>query len=194
MQYRRQRVYVIRHGETEWSVSGQHTGITDVPLTPNGRAMARMLAHALREMEFEVVLSSPLRRALETCEIAGLGKRVVLEPDLVEWNYGVYEGRTPQQIRQQDPDWLLFRDGAPGGETPEQVGVRVDCVIARIRATEGDVAVFAHGHILRVFGARWLELDVSYGSRFRLDTSTISVLSYYHGIPAIERWNDRLAQ
>jgi probable phosphoglycerate mutase len=149
-----QQVYLIRHGETEWSLSTQHTGITDIPLTENGRKVARLLEPVLVKQTFALVLTSPLERARETCELAGLGERAEIDSDLMEWNYGQYEGLTPKQIRAQAPEWMLFNDGCPDGESPEQVGARVDRVIARVRAVEGHVALFAHGHIFRVFAAR----------------------------------------
>ena len=188
----KQRVYLVRHGETEWSLSGRHTGSTDIALTGRGRSAAERLAPILQRESFDLVLVSPLARAQETCALAGFAACASTDADLREWNYGLYEGKTPQEIRALAPDWLLFRDGCPEGENTEQVGSRVDRVIARVRAIRGNAALFAHGHILRVLGARWLGLAVADGSRFRLDTSTLSVLSYYHGIPAIERWNDSL--
>jgi len=193
MRYVKQRVFLIRHGETEWSLSRQHTGLTDIPLTHRGRMVATRLAPVLAEHEFELVLVSPLQRARQTCELAGLGAGAVVDENLLEWNYGDYEGRTPQQIREEAPEWLIFRDGCPHGERPAQVGARVDRAIARVRSVDGDVAVFAHGHILRVFAARWLDLPVTAGSHFLLDTATLSTLSYYHGIGAVERWNAALA-
>ena len=149
-------IYAIRHGETAWSLSGQHTGTTDIPLTDNGRRLAEQLAPVLAKKAFALVLVSPRQRARETCELAHLGARAVIDPDLAEWNYGEYEGLTSQQIRERAPGWLLFRDGCPGGETPEDVGARADRVIARVRDVDGNVALFAHGHILRVLGARWI--------------------------------------
>jgi broad specificity phosphatase PhoE len=190
--HNKQRVYLVRHGETAWSLSGRHTGSTDVALTERGRSAAERLAPILQRQSFDLVLVSPLLRAQETCTLAGFAESAQTDADLCEWNYGLYEGKTPQEIRALAPDWLLFRDGCPEGEDTEQVGSRVDRVIARVRASSGNAALFAHGHILRVLGARWLGLPVADGSRFRLDTSTLSVLSYYHGIPAIERWNDSL--
>jgi broad specificity phosphatase PhoE len=135
------------------------------------------------------VLTSPLRRARETCELVGLGERAEADPDLTEWDYGAYEGLTPQEIRARQPEWMIFRDGAPGGESPAQIGARVDRVIAKVRARAGNVALFAHGHVLRVLGARWLGLPPSAGSQFLLDTATVCVLSSYHGVPAVKRWN-----
>jgi len=187
-----QQVYLIRHGETKWSLSGQHTGITDIPLTENGRKVAKLLEPVLAKETFALVLTSPLDRARKTCELAGLGERAEIDGDLMEWNYGKYEGLTPKEIHAQAPDWMLFSDGCPGGESPEQVGARVDRVIARARAEEGHVALFAHGHIFRVFAARWLGLPATAGCHFLLDTATLNVLSYYRGIPAVKRWNAML--
>jgi broad specificity phosphatase PhoE len=184
-----QQVYLIRHGETEWSVSGQHTGTTDIPLTENGRSVARRLQPVLTEESFACVLTSPLQRARETCELAGLGERAEIDRDLMEWNYGEYEGFTSQQIHTIRPGWMVFTDGCPGGESPEQVGTRVDRVIAKVRAVEGHVALFAHGHVLRVLAARWLGLQVADGCHFLLDTATLNIMSDYRGIPAVKRWN-----
>jgi probable phosphoglycerate mutase len=186
-------VFVIRHGETEWSLNGRHTGTTDIPLTNNGRRLAELLRPALARESFALVLVSPLQRARETCELAGLGGAAVRDADLVEWNYGEYEGLTPKQIHEAAPGWLIFRDGCPAGETPEQVGARVDRVIGRARAIEGNVALFAHGHVLRVLVARWLGLPPGSGQHFLLDTGTVSVLGNYRGIPALKTWNAPIA-
>jgi probable phosphoglycerate mutase len=183
------RAFLIRHGETAWSLTGQHTGTTDIPLTENGRNTARQLQPVLARATFARVLTSPLLRARETCELAGLAERADVDADLMEWNYGEYEGLTTKEIHAKSPGWMLFADGCPGGETPSQVAARIDRVIARIRLVEGDVALFAHGHIFRVFAARWLGLPAAAGSHFLLDTATLSVLSHYHGIPAVKRWN-----
>ena len=183
------RVHLIRHGETEWSLSGQHTGTTDIPLTEKGRQVAILWKPVLQEEKFALVLTSPLRRARETCELAGLGDRAQIDPDLIEWNYGEYEGLTPQQIHATRPGWMIFTDGSPGGESPEQVESRIDRVIDKVRATDGHVALFSHGHLLRAFAARWIGLRASDGRRFLLDTATLCVMSYYRGIPAIKRWN-----
>ena len=188
-----QRVFLIRHGETEWSLSGQHTGITDIPLTENGRTMPRLLAPILAKVTFARIFTSPLKRARETCELAGLGERAEIDHDLVEWNYGDYEGLTTKEIHAKTPDWMLFRDGCPGGDGPEDVARRVDSVIGRVRAVEGDVALFAHGHVFRVFVARWIGLPPTAGCHFVLDTATVGVLSYYRGVPAIKRWNAPVA-
>jgi broad specificity phosphatase PhoE len=182
-------VIAIRHGETQWSLNGRHTGTTDIPLTDNGRRLADLLRPALSGRTFALVIVSPLQRARETCELAGVAARAIIDPDLVEWNYGRYEGLTPREIDRQAPGWLIFRDGCPGGETPEQVGARADRVIAHARAVEGDVALFAHGHVLRVLVARWLGLPPGAGQHFLLDTGTLSVLADYHGIPALKTWN-----
>ena len=191
---RTQSVFVIRHGETEWSLSGQHTGTTDIPLTENGRALARRLGPVLAKEAFQLVLTSPLGRARETCELAGLGARAALEPDLKEWNYGEYEGLTSEQIHAKQPGWMVFRDGCPGGESPIQIGARVDRVVARVRAARGDVALFAHGHVLRVLVARWIGLAPGAGQHFLLDTATLNVLGYYRDAPAVKIWNASLAR
>jgi broad specificity phosphatase PhoE len=182
-------VFAIRHGETAWSLSGQHTGTTDILLTDNGRRVAERMRPVLTREAFALVLVSPLQRARETCELAGLGGSAIVDPDLVEWNYGEYEGLTPKQIHEVAPGWLIFRDGCPGGERPDQVGARADRVIARARAVEGNVALFAHGHVLRVLVARWLGLSAGAGQHFLLDTGTLNVLAYYRGIPAVKTWN-----
>ena len=189
-----QKVYLLRHGETEWSLNGQHTGVTDIPLTENGRMAARLLQPVLAKETFTLVLSSPLQRARETCELAGLGQLANIEPDLIEWNYGEYEGLKTEQIRLTRPGWSVFRDGCPGGESPEQVGARADRILTKMRATEGDVALFAHGHILRVLAARWINLPSGYGEHFLLDTATLNVLGYYRESPAFKIWNAPLAR
>lgn len=187
-------IYLIRHGETEWSRSGKHTGVSDIPLTERGREQARLLRQELVTPNFELVLTSPLRRARETCDLAGFAERAEIDPDLMEWNYGDYEGLTSEQIHAHRPAWTIFNDGGgPGGESPEQVGVRVDRVIARVRAVSGDAVLFAHGHVLRVLAARWLGLAPSAGAHFLLDTATICVLNSDGGIAALKRWNVPLA-
>jgi broad specificity phosphatase PhoE len=188
------RVFAIRHGETAWSLSGQHTGTTDIPLTDNGRRLAERLRPVLAKETFSLVLVSPLQRARETCALAGLGDAAVIERDLMEWNYGEYEGLTTKQIHETRPGWLIFRDGGLGGESPEQVGDRVDRVIARARAAEGDVALFAHGHVLRALVARWIALPASAGQHFLLDTATLCILGYYRDVPAVKVWNGPLAE
>ena len=186
------KVFVIRHGETAWSLSGQHTGTTNIPLTESGRRLAERMRPVLAKNAFALVLCSPMQRARKTCELAGLGDPAVIDDDLVEWNYGEYEGLTPKQIHKTAQDWLIFRDGCPGGESPEQVGARADRVIARARATDGDVALFAHGHVLRVLAARWIGLPAASGQHFLLDTGTLCVIGYYRDIPAVRVWNGPL--
>jgi len=189
-----QKVYLVRHGETQWSLSGQHTGVSDIPLTDNGRMAARLLKPVLAGESFTLILTSPLQRARETCELAGLGEAALIEPDLVEWRYGEYEGLTSKQIQLTRPGWSVFRDGCPGGETPEEVGARADRVLAKIRAAAGNVALFAHGHFFRVLAARWIDLPASYGEHFLLDTATLNVLGYYGDSPALKIWNAPLAR
>jgi broad specificity phosphatase PhoE len=184
-----QRVLLIRHGETEWSLNGRHTGTTDIPLTENGRNVARQWKPVLSQLTFSLVLTSPLQRARETCDLTGLGQRAEVDNDLREWNYGDYEGLTPQQILAQRPSWMIFSDGCPNGESPNEVQARIDRVIKKVREIEGDVALFAHGHFLRSFGARWLGLRAGDGSFFLLDPATVSVVSYYRRIPAVKHWN-----
>jgi broad specificity phosphatase PhoE len=186
-------VVLARHGETEWSRDLRHTGRTDIPLTDKGREQARMLRGALAGFTFERVLSSPLERALETCRLAGLGDQVEVTEDLLEWDYGEYEGITTATIRETRPDWNLWRDGCPGGEVAADVGRRVDRVIDAIAAVEGAVALFAHGHVLRVLTARWLGLDPQGGALFKLDTGTLSVLGYERETRVITRWNAPVA-
>jgi broad specificity phosphatase PhoE len=186
-------VYVARHGETAWSLSGQHTGLTDLPLTPNGERNARRLGERLKGMTFVKVFTSPLRRAARTCELAGFGAVAEIDPDLVEWDYGQYEGLRSDEILAKRPDWQLFRDGAPGGESPVQVGERADRVVQRVRAISGNVLLFSSGHFIRVFAARWLGLDpLSAGKYFLLSTASLSALGYEHNLsqPVIRLWND----
>jgi broad specificity phosphatase PhoE len=185
-------LFVMRHGETAWSGSARHTGTTDLALTDNGRRLAERLRPVLAREGFARVFVSPMRRARKTCELAGLGNAAVIDPELAEWNYGEYEGLTPGQIHEKVPGWLIFHDGCPGGEAPDQVGARVDRVIARIRAADGNVAVFAHGHVLRVFVARWIGLPPRAGEHFLLDTGALCVLSYYYELPAVRVWNGAL--
>ena len=185
-------VVLVRHGETTWSLSGQHTGLTDIPLTARGENQAKVLAPLLSTQRFSRVLVSPLQRARRTCELAGLGDLAEVDPDLVEWNYGAYEGLTTEQIRHSNPDWQVFANGCPEGETPQQVGERVDRVLARLRQAvvpDGPTILFAHGHLLRVVAARWLELPPGEGGRFLLDTATLNVLSHYRGVAALGCWN-----
>jgi probable phosphoglycerate mutase len=175
-------------------LSKQRTGTTDIPLTDNGRRLADRLRPVLSKESFALVLTSPLQRARETCELSGLGASAVIDSDLVEWNYGDYEGLTAEEIHRNAPGWLLFRDGCPRGEAPADVGARVDRVIARARDVGGDVALFAHGHVLRVLAARWIGLPAGDGQRFQLDTGTLNVLTYYRGVPAVRIWNGPLVK
>lgn len=188
-----QKIYLIRHGETEWSRAGKHTGVTDVTLTKRGRKTACLLQPVLAREKFVTVLTSPLQRARESCELTGLGKVAAVEPDLMEWNYGDYEGLTTKQIQRVRPGWSLFHDGCPGGETPEQVAARIDRLVAKVRASDGNVALFAHGHVLRVLAARWIHQPLSFGEHLLLDTATLSVLGYYYDTPALKIWNAPIA-
>jgi broad specificity phosphatase PhoE len=185
-------VFAIRHAETAWSLSGQHTGTTDLPLTDNGRRLAQRMRSALVSTPFALVLCSPMLRARETCELAGFADQAVIDSDLLEWNYGAYEGLTSKQILEVAPHWLIFRDGCPGGEAPGQVSTRVDRVIERSRAVAGDTLLFAHGHVLRVLVARWIGLPVGGGQHFLLGTGTLSVLGHDRGIPVVRIWNGSL--
>src|SRR5438132_1204870 len=173
-------IYLARHGETAWTVSGQHTGLTDLPLTERGERNARRLGERLKGLHIRQVLTSPLQRARRTCELAGFGSTAAVDPDLVEWNYGAYEGRKTPDIRKERPDWQLFRDGCPGGESPADVGARADRVIARVRALDSDVLLFSSGHFLRIFAARWCGLDPSAGRYLYLGTATLSIVGYEH--------------
>jgi probable phosphoglycerate mutase len=184
-------IWLVRHGETEWARLGRHTGRTDVPLTELGREQARLVAARLAGVSFALVLSSPLARAFETALLAGFGDRVEPDPDLVEWDYGAYEGRTTSEIRSATPGWSIWRQGPVGGETIDEVAARADRVIARARSVEGNVLLFAHGHVLRVLAARWLGLPPSEGRLFALSTATVSILGWEHGAPVIVRWNER---
>lgn len=184
------RLYLVRHGETAWSLSGQHTGRTDIPLTEQGEQDARKLAKRLRLVRFSHVFTSPMQRARRTCELAGLAAEI--EPDLAEWDYGDYEGQRPTDIRKGRPGWNVFRDGCPGGESPAQISERADRLIARLRALQGDIAIFSHGHFGRVVAARWIELRVRRAQHFLLKPASLSILGYEHNLaemPAIVLWN-----
>jgi broad specificity phosphatase PhoE len=185
-------VTLVRHGETEWSASGRHTGRTDIPLTQEGERRARGLRERLDRMTFDRVFTSPLQRARRTCELAGFGEDAKADPDLLEWDYGDYDGRTTKEILSGRPTWLLFRDGCPNGELPTDVGARADRVIARLRAADDHAILFSSGHILRVLAARWLGLAPSEGRLFMLGTASISILGYEHlkGEPAVQLWNE----
>lgn len=186
------RIHFIRHGETAWSLSGQHTGRTDLPLTAQGERDAREMAGRFRAVAFSCVLTSPMLRARQTCELAGLNDGAVISPDLTEWDYGDYEGKRPEDIRKERPGWTIFRDGCPRGESPAQVCERADRLITRLRTLEGNIALFSHGQFGRVFGARWIGLPVSQAQHFLLDTASHSILGFEHDraeTPAIVLWN-----
>ena len=185
-------VYLARHGETAWSLTGQHTGLTDLPLTERGECNARTLGQRLIRLSLTKVLTSPLRRARRTCELAGFGPVAEIDPDLVEWDYGQYEGRRTVDIRTERPDWQLFRDGCPGGESPQQVAARADRVMRRVRAVPGDVLLFSSGHLLRMLAARWIGVETFNASSFMLSTASLSALGYEYDLqrPVIRLWND----
>jgi broad specificity phosphatase PhoE len=186
-------IYVARHGETAWSLSGQHTGLTDLPLTERGERNARRLGDRLKGLTFTKVLTSPLQRAARTCELAGFGASAEVDRDLLEWNYGEYEGRRTAEILAERPGWQIFRDGCPGGESPDQIGTRADRVVSRLRAIQGDVLLFSSGHFLRVLAARWLGLEPAAGRYFLLSTASLGMLAYEHNSrsePVIRLWND----
>ena len=185
-------IYLIRHGETEWAKSGQHTGRTDIPLTDAGREQAGFLLPIFDDVKFSRILSSPLQRALETAKLSGLSSHVELEKDLLEWDYGEYEGLTTKQIRARAPGWSVWTHSCPNGETIEQVTQRADRVVALLRSIEGNVAIFSHGHFLRVLVSRWIGLPADHGSRFLLGTSTLSILEYENELPVIKTWNGPL--
>jgi broad specificity phosphatase PhoE len=185
-------VYLARHGETAWSLSGQHTGSTDLPLTERGERNARSLRERLKRLTFAAIFTSPLQRAVRTCELAGFGAKVEVDRDQLEWDNGRYEGRLSADIRNERPDWQLFRDGCPGGESPDQVGARADRVVSRLRGIPGDVLLFSSGHFLRVLAARWLGLEAAAGRYFLLSTASLSALGYEHdrSQPVIRLWDD----
>ncbi len=189
------RILLARHGQTEWSLSGKHTGRTDIPLLDEGRRGAKLLGERLHRAPWDglrdvEIRTSPLVRAKETCELAGFGDRATDWDALMEWDYGAYEGMTPAEIKAQRPGWLIWRDGVPEGETLAEIGARADEVVQWARSADRDVLIFAHGHILRTIGARWLGLDVSFAARIRLDPTSLSILGWAYDAPAIERWND----
>ena len=188
-----QIVYLARHGETAWSLTGQHTGLTDLPLTERGERNARQLGERLRGLTFAKVYTSPLQRASRTCELAGFGAVAEVDPDLVEWDYGQYEGLRTAEIRVKHPGWLLFRDGCPGGESPAQASARADRVVSRLRAVPGDVLLFSSGHFIRVLATRWIELEVTANARrFMLSTASLSAVGYENELarPVIRLWNE----
>jgi probable phosphoglycerate mutase len=180
---------LVRHGDTEWSQNGRHTSRTDLPLLPSGIERARSLQPVLAELELARVLSSPLRRALETADLAGFRDRVEITHDLTEWDYGEFEGLTTDEIRKDHPGWTLWADGAPAGESPEEVAARADRLIAEAVQADGDVLMFAHGHILRVLAARWIGERPAVGACFKLNPATISILGHEHDVRVVDRWN-----
>lgn len=186
------RIYLVRHGETAWTITRQHTGRTDIPLTEAGEHDAQALGARLKDLRVSLVLTSPLQRARRTAELAGFGDRADIDPDLQEWDYGAYEGRRTNDIRKERKGWRLFEDGCPGGESAKDVGARADRVIARIRACAADVLLFGHCDMLRVLAVRWVDLPPGDGRRLTLATTSLSVLGYDHGLdePVIHRWND----
>lgn len=185
-------LYIARHGETAWTISGQHTGLADIPLTERGQSNARLMGNALRGRTFAHVLTSPLERARQTCVLAGFGTKAEVDRDLLEWNYGKYEGLTTAEIHTKRAGWELFRDGCPEGESAGNVGTRADRVVERVRALNQDVLIFSSGHFLRVLAARWLGLEPQAGKYFLLNTASLSTLSYEENLtqPAIKSWND----
>ena len=183
------QLWLVRHGQTEWSASGRHTGRTDIPLDENGREQARELAATLAALPIALVLTSPLQRARETCALAGLGDRAVVDDDLQEWDYGDYDGLTTDEIREARPGWSLWRDGCPGGESAAEVGARADRVVARVRDAGGDTIVFAHGHLLRVLAVRWIGLGPEAGALLALTTATVSLLGWEREQAVVRRWN-----
>jgi probable phosphoglycerate mutase len=189
------KIYLVRHGQTEWSLTGQHTGLSDIPLTAQGEENARRLGERLAKIKepIQLVLTSPVQRARRTAELAGFGNRAEVDPDLIEWNYGKYDGRTTAEIRRERPDWQLFRDGVPEGETLAQVAARADRVIARLRTMGGNALLFSSGHILRILAARWCLCEASAGQRLNLGTASLSALGYEHNLeePVIQLWNDQ---
>lgn len=186
-------VYLVRHGETAWSITGQHTGRTDIALTPRGEEQARTLGPRLNGLKIDHVLSSPLRRALRTCELAGFAGVATLDPELLEWDYGHYEGRTLAEIHRERPEWELFRDGCPGGESVSQITERADRLVSRLRGVKGNTLIFSSGHILRLLAARWIDASAALGRRLALDPACVCMLGYDHGglDRVIRLWNDR---
>jgi broad specificity phosphatase PhoE len=183
------QIWLIRHGETPWTLSGQHTGKTDIELTATGQLMAKAIGRELAGRRFDLILTSPRLRARETCRLSGYGETAAIDDNLQEWDYGAYEGRTSADIKKEVPNWSLWREGVPGGETSEEVSARVDSVIQRAGRCSGEVALFAHGHVLRVLAARWVGLPPLGGRHFSLDAGSISILGQEHDLRVISRWN-----
>ncbi len=190
MKHQTRKIYLIRHGETDWTLSGQHTGMTDLPLTENGRKQVELLSKRLKGHAFERVLISPLRRASETCELSGLYRHAEIDPDLAEWNYGNYEGLTTEEIWKIEPHWNIFLRGAPNGESVEDISARTNRILIKINASHGDIALFSHGHFLRALTTRWLKLPISEGNLFALSPASISILGFERDYHVIKLWND----
>lgn len=190
MQYSQKKIYLIRHGETEWTLNGRHTGSTDIPLTENGKIQAEKIGKRIRGHSFDLILCSPLKRAVATCEATGMFRNAKLTPDLMEWNYGEYEGLTTPEIWKKSPHWNIFSNGAPQGESVADVGARATRLLAHIASIHGDVALFSHGHFLRVLAAKWLRLNAEDGRLFLLSPGTVSILSFERANPVISLWND----
>jgi broad specificity phosphatase PhoE len=188
--YPKKKIFLVRHGETEWTNSGQHTGITDIPLTKNGESQAEQLGKRLRGHSFAAVFCSPLKRSQSTCEIAGLFKTAKIDPDLIEWNYGKFEGLTSEEIRKASPHWNIFLNGAPGGESVADVGARANKVLAKINSIHGDVALFSHGHFLRALAARWLGLPAQDGRLLDLSPGSLSILGFEREERVLLLWNE----
>lgn len=189
MSSEKQELILVRHGETTWTLSGQHTSTTDLPLTVQGKEQARQLHDRLARLQFEHVFTSPLQRAKTTCEISGYAQNAIVDPDLVEWDYGLYEGLTTAQIQEKEPGWNIFTHGAPKGESPTDVSARADRVLARVRALEGNVLLYSSGHFLRALAARYLDLPVASGKLFLLKPATLSILGYEHDCPVLVAWD-----
>lgn len=190
MQFLQKQIYLIRHGETEWTLSGQHTGLTDLPLTQNGENQGKMLGKRLRKYSFQTVLTSPLQRSVSTCEMTGLLKNAKLDPDLAEWNYGDFEGLTSEEIRKIQPHWTIFSNGAPHGESIADIQARTHRVLTQIQSLHGNVLLFSHGHFLRALAAHWLQLPVQDGRLFALSPASLSVLGFEKNIHVLNLWND----
>ena len=184
------KIYLFRHGETLWSKTGQHTGLTDLDLTPEGELEAKQLGESVKNISFDYVFASPLKRVIKTCDFVGLKERAIIEPNLLEWDYGDYEGLTSNEIWKIDPGWTIFKKNPPNGETSLKVQARADRIIHKIRSLDGNIAIFSSGHFSRVIAARWLGLDVSFGASLILSTASKSILGYEHNVPAIFLWND----
>jgi len=190
LEFPHKKIYLIRHGETEWTLNGKHTGMTDIPLTKNGELQAKLIRRRLRGHTFQTILSSPLQRAARTCEIAGFLTKARLDPDLVEWNYGAFEGRTTAEIQEKMPHWNIFSNGAPGGESPTDMTARVNKVLTKIQSLHGDIALFSHGHFLRALSARWLQLPIQEGRLFALFPASVSILGFERNTHVLTLWND----